>query len=230
MKRSAKRAPVNEKPQPDGRRRQVSAVVLRYIAYSGLMLCGRSIGRRARSASTSALGHRPYELAKKVFTMLLLFGGSFGNLSNLKHDPELAKALGNMVVVWSHAEQALVHLLGTIGNMPSAMACAAYYRIPTFESRVKVICGMLTEWKTDKHDREHIGKRIKGLNRLSATRNKYAHRTYLIRNLSSETYLCNYRTESGDPDRIEILKANDVQIHVAAVEETANKIWHLVVR
>ena len=65
--------------------------------------------------------------------MLLPFGGSIGNLSNLKHDPELAKALGNMVVVCRpHAEQALVHLLGTIGNMPSAMACAAYYRIPTF--------------------------------------------------------------------------------------------------
>ena len=62
-------------PSQTGAGAKSSAVVLRYIAYSGLMLCGRSIGRRARSGSTSALGHRPYELAKKVFTMLLLFGG-----------------------------------------------------------------------------------------------------------------------------------------------------------
>lgn len=158
---------------------------------------------------------------------MLFLAGTFGGLRNLNHDPELAKALGDMVVVWSNAEQSLVNVLHRMSSLPYPMAVAAYYKIPTFEARVKVIRAMLCEWKTDKYDIKAIDRAVLKLNVLARTRNKYVHRTWLIRNLSSETYLCNYRTETEDPDRMELVNVSVVRNHVSAVERRAIALWQI---
>jgi len=65
----------------------------------------------------------------------------------MDHDPDLAHALWNMIVAWSRAETSLVNTFATISGMHFNIATIAYYRIPTFEARVKVIQAMLTEWR-----------------------------------------------------------------------------------
>jgi hypothetical protein len=72
------------------------------------------------------------------------------SIRDLTHDPKLALALGNMVVAWADAERALIRVFGRIAKIDYKLAVAAYYRIPTFESRVKVIRAMLDESKTRK--------------------------------------------------------------------------------
>jgi hypothetical protein len=161
--------------------------------------------------------------------MLLLFG-TFGGLRDLKHDPELANALGNMVVIWSNAEQALMNLLHKMTGTPHPMATAAYYKIPTFEARVKALRAMICEWETEKFDRKAIDKTVLKLNYLSQTRNRFVHWTYLVQNGSGETFLCNYRKASGDPDRIIPINAANVRNHVEAVERRTVTLWTLLER
>jgi hypothetical protein len=161
---------------------------------------------------------------------MLFFFGTFGGLRDFKHDPDLAIALGNMVAVWSNAEQALVNLLHKMGQLPYSMASSAYYKIPTFEARTKVLRGMLCEWDTEQFDVKAIDRGILKLNALARTRNKYVHWTYLVMNGTGETWICNYRRPSGDPDRMEKLTASSVLNHVAAVERRAVTLWTLTGR
>lgn len=158
--------------------------------------------------------------------MLLLFG-TFGGLRDLKHDRELAAALGDMVIAWSNAEQALVQVFHKLTNTSHAMATAAYYRIPTFEARTKTIRAMLSEWETDQYDPAEIQRAILKLNGLARTRNNWVHSTWLWQNGSGGTYICDYREEKDDPKRMRPVKAADVANHVEAVQLRAQAIWDL---
>jgi hypothetical protein len=144
--------------------------------------------------------------------------GTFGGIRDLKHDPKLAEALGHMVVVWSNVDQALVNLLHKMTTCSRPMASAAYYRIPTFESRIKVLLAVLREWKTETYDKEAIGRAVAKLSRLSKTRNGWVHGTWVKRNLTNHTFIFDYRAEAGGPNRRKPIKASDVTNHVEAVQ------------
>lgn len=66
----------------------------------------------------------------------------------LDYDSTLAVALGNMVVAWARAETILVFAFSAICGIKTDMATLGYYRIPSFEARVKVLRAMISEWQT----------------------------------------------------------------------------------
>jgi hypothetical protein len=67
------------------------------------------------------------------------------DIDNLGHAPDLAAALGNMVVAWARAETAIVKAYAVVTEMHYNVAAAAYYNIPTFESRTKALLAMIQD-------------------------------------------------------------------------------------
>ena len=83
-------------------------------------------------------------------------------LEDLSHDPKLANALGNMVVAWAHAEIIVFSTFARVADIGLNMAMESYYRIPTFESRVKFVLALLSQWQTKKYDKEKLVVNITG--------------------------------------------------------------------
>src|SRR5690242_5604305 len=99
----------------------------------------------------------------------------YDDLHNLDNDQALARALGNMVIAWANAETALVFAFSAVADITVNMAIMGYYRVPTFESRVKALRAMIEEWKSSKYDKVAIDHAIEKLSKLSKTRNDWVH-------------------------------------------------------
>ena len=65
------------------------------------------------------------------------------DLDSLNHDPGIAEALGNMVVAWARAETQLANVFACVLEIHFNLAMAAFYRIPTFDARSKVLLAIL---------------------------------------------------------------------------------------
>jgi len=70
---------------------------------------------------------------------------TFDDIDNLDHAPELASALGNLVVAWATAETAICFAFARISGMSANQTMMGFYRIPTFESRVKTTMALLNQ-------------------------------------------------------------------------------------
>jgi hypothetical protein len=93
------------------------------------------------------------------------------DIDNLDHDPELAAALENMIVAWARAETALVNVFALVSGMHFNVATVAYYRIPTFEARCKVIQALLEVWPLQPtHRRDALAKEVQKLRKLTTAR------------------------------------------------------------
>jgi hypothetical protein len=62
--------------------------------------------------------------------------GSYTDIFDLNDHPDIAKALGNMVLAWAGAESAMLYAMCAICGITTDMGHFGYYRIPTFEARV----------------------------------------------------------------------------------------------
>lgn len=139
-------------------------------------------------------------------------------LKDLKEYPDLAKSLGNMVIAWAYAENVLIEAMARISNMSLHMSQYSYYRIPTFESRVKFIHSLLEEWNPNNFDKDLIGKAITSLSKLSSSRNQWVHGDWCeIVEPKKEAVIFNHRLPPGSPDRRKPVKAADVDNHCEAV-------------
>jgi len=95
---------------------------------------------------------------------------SRNDIKSFDHDPELAKAMGNLLAAWAFAESTLCCTVASISGMNINMAMMGFYRIPTFEARRKVIHALLPEWKPGKFDKAAITKEVDAISDLSGTR------------------------------------------------------------
>lgn len=153
----------------------------------------------------------------------------YHSLRNLKHDPELATALGNMVVAWAHAETVLLLTLARVTGASVHMAQAGYYRVPTFESRTKFILGLMAEWHpAADFDREEILKAVEKLSKLASARNGWVHGDWCVAADKSHTVIFDHRTESGSPHRRRPVKAADIRNHNEAVLKRAAELDDLI--
>ena len=64
---------------------------------------------------------------------------AYRTITGLSHDPKLAAALGDMIVAWAYAETVLINTLTRVLGSNLNKIQAGYYRIPTFESRVRFL-------------------------------------------------------------------------------------------
>ena len=147
---------------------------------------------------------------------------------NLDHDPELAQALGNMVAAWAHAEKVLLSTLSRIADIGMNMSLDGYFRIPTFESRVKFIVALIPEWKTEKFDKAAISTAIEKLAKLAKTRNNWVHGDWCIDYTKRETIVFNHRIPPDAQGRRKTVKAQDVRNHCEAVIRRATNLADLI--
>lgn len=156
------------------------------------------------------------------------------SIRDLTHDPKLALALGNMVVAWADAERALISVFAHISKLDYMMAIRAYYRIPTLESRVKVIRALLEESKVAKKRRLAMETELARLNRLAATRNQWIHNSWCAGpgimsgpSANAPTVIFNYREPPDSDKRRRSIKAADVRNHVRALHRCSEEL-HLL--
>jgi hypothetical protein len=155
----------------------------------------------------------------------------YNDLTHLKHNPELAQAIGHMMVAWAYAETALCCTLARISGMNINMAMMGFYRIPTFEARRKFIQSLILEWqKPGKYDKAAISKEVDGISDLSATRNDWVHGIWCLSDdLKQETVIFDMRRAEGKGRRKEV-KAADVNNHVEALLARAKRLTVLIDR
>jgi hypothetical protein len=140
------------------------------------------------------------------------------SLDHLLHDPEIATALGYMVVAWAQADEALIMAFSAISGMDLNMAAVAYYRIPTFEARTKVIRALIEGWPNEKLDLPAIDKAIQKLSKLARARNDWVHGCWAHDQERNCTYVFDFRVPVGDKSRRKLISAHDVLNHIDAVQ------------
>ena len=149
-------------------------------------------------------------------------------LKNLDHDPSLAQALGNMVVVWAYTDTVLFSTISRVTGIGLNMAMTGYHRIPTFEARVKFILALLSEWKTDKFDREAISTAIEKISHLAGTRNHWVHGDWCANREKTEVVIFDHRSAPDTSGRRKPVKAADIKNHYEAVQKRAAALAELI--
>jgi hypothetical protein len=149
-------------------------------------------------------------------------------LEDLSHDPKLAEALGNMVVAWAHAEIMVFCTFARATEIGLNMAMESYYRIPTFESRIKFIRALLSEWNTAKFDKDQIDIAVKKLSKLASARNHWVHGDWCIDKTKTKTVIFDHRATPEAKARRKPVKTADVVNHCKAVKKRAAALGKLV--
>ncbi len=151
------------------------------------------------------------------------------DLDNLDHDPELAVAIGNMIIAWSRAETSLVNVFSLVTGTDFNLATIAYYRIPSFEARCKVVLAVLEAWQLrPPARRDALVKHVQKLRSLAKTRNDWVHGLWCLDGASQKTVVFDFRQSEETTDRRRIVKAHDVLDHVRAVRKRTGQISELV--
>jgi hypothetical protein len=149
-------------------------------------------------------------------------------IKTLKDEPELAKSLGDMVIAWSYAEQALMNVMARVTELPLNTVLGAYYRIPTINSRMQFLLGLLENWAKAGFDPPAISDEIRGLGKLSATRNHWIHNEWFRGQTSREIVQFDQRAKIDSPSRRKSIKAADITNHNNAVLQRCDRINTLV--
>jgi hypothetical protein len=149
-------------------------------------------------------------------------------LVSLMHDPQLAAALGDMVVAWAAAETILITTLTQILGSNLNLIQVGYYRIPTFESRVKVINALIDKWEPKGFDKPAIKRAVTKLAKLASARNHWIHGNWCASEDFTETVIFDYRSSADSPNRRKPVKAADVENHTNAVRLRTHELLHLV--
>lgn len=149
-------------------------------------------------------------------------------LKDLDHAPEIAAALGNMIVAWAHADQMLIFALARISGMTIHMAQDGYHRLPTFEARVKFLKAIADEWQPEDFDKPAILQGIDKLAKLARSRNHWVHGDWCAPDDRSSTVVFDMRAKDGTPDRRKTVKAHDIDHHRQRVIERADELGELI--
>ncbi|MCW4116407.1 hypothetical protein NPA31_015700 [Aurantimonas sp. MSK8Z-1] len=150
---------------------------------------------------------------------------TYNDLDALPNNPDIAEALGNVMIVWAYAEAALSFAFASIAGMPINMALAGFYRIPTFEARTNTLLAFSQEWTPDKPEKkDQAVKLIENLKRLSKTRNDWVHGIWCQANRTGEIVTFHLRAPESSGRRRKPIKAHDINDHVQHVRASAEKL------
>jgi hypothetical protein len=152
----------------------------------------------------------------------------FFELKTVEGDPELGYALGDMVVAWAYAETILMGVLACITDCGLNMIQTGYYRIPTFEARIKFNRALIPEWETTVFDKDAIDHEIEKLSSISGKRNHWIHGNWCYERHSREIVIFDHRAETTSPHRRKPVKAHDVKNHADTVRKRAETLAGLI--
>jgi len=159
--------------------------------------------------------------------MILQFLGTYGHSGDLKHAPDIAQAMGDLVAAWSLADWILLVALHRILGIPQTDCAIIFYSIPTFDGRVKLIKNLLKASARIQGPVDNLLRAIEGLRGLSGTRNSLIHGNWAIGNLTNETVIFDYLEPAG-PKRKRSIKAHDILGHVEAVNRRRTDLYQAV--
>jgi hypothetical protein len=138
-------------------------------------------------------------------------------ISNLKHDRQLAAALGDMLVAWAAAENALLVAMAYVLSANLHQMQVGYYRVPTFEARTKLLRALIIEWKAKGSEKDRMSHVISKLSKLSTVRNGWVHGDWAVDKARKKTVIFDFRETASSPKRNRPGKAADVTNHIKAV-------------
>ena len=144
------------------------------------------------------------------------------DLADLDHDPEIAKALGNLVVVWARTESALSFVLSEVMEINPNKAQIIFHRIPGFQGKINFI-KTLIEQSDYGYDRK--GKLLSSVSlfeKLALQRNHWIHGIWCVNEGRHETSLFHFRGKA-EAQRTPV-KAKDIIDHITAVQGEIEKI------
>jgi hypothetical protein len=151
----------------------------------------------------------------------------FEALSDLRHDRDLAGAIGDVIIAWSYAEGSLLEAGHAATGMPISTVSDMLAAVPTFESKVKVISTLVRRHVVEHSQRDSLLKAIEELQKLSGTRNGWVHGRWAASIDKTSTVIFDVRKEVGSPERRRPIKQADVDGHYDAVIERAAEIMRL---
>lgn len=139
-------------------------------------------------------------------------------ISNIDFAPDIAQALGEIMVAWSYIESVLLGLLNCLTRTRYSQSAAIFYSIPTFAGRVTLIKNIIeTHHSLTKPECEEILQAIEAVRGLSGTRNSYVHHAWAVTSDFSSVVLFDYTAEPNGPNRRKTVKSNDMRQHADAV-------------
>lgn len=150
------------------------------------------------------------------------------DIDNLDHAPHLVEALGNVMIAWAKAETVLSWAFARVFEIHPNRASFGFYRIPTFEARIKVILGMMEQWETAQYDKGKLREIIERISQKSLTRNAWVHGVWCKNQDSDETVIFRFREPEGLGKRIKIIRITDVQNHLSALRADIKELAGLV--
>ena len=152
----------------------------------------------------------------------------YSSLRTLEHDPDLAAALGNMIIAWAYAEEALIGATARILSSGLNLVQAGYYAMPTVDARINFTRELITEWDCPRDfDKDAIDSEIEKLGKLTSARNHWIYGLWCATEDRSETVIFDHRRQ--DPaKRREPIKASDVENHTMAVLARADDLDILI--
>jgi hypothetical protein len=106
-----------------------------------------------------------------------------------------------MMIAWAHADEALIGAIARILGSNVNMVQAGYYRLPTFESRVKFARALLSEWQSSGFDKQAIDREIGKLGGLASTRNHWVHGHWCFDDGTSEVVVFDHRSGESSSGR-----------------------------
>jgi hypothetical protein len=103
--------------------------------------------------------------------------------------------------------------------MDYAMVHDMLARVPTFESRVKIVRTLVERWATPGPEADSVLEGVGKLSALSKTRNRLVHGHWVSTLERDLTVVFDFRELRGTPRHRRTVKAHDVAAHVNAVQE-----------
>jgi len=89
---------------------------------------------------------------------------------------EMAQAIGDMIVQWSHLEEAMIEVLASLlGGANDAPARQIFRSLTSVQARLKVMNSLLHEAKSNKGKPKYYGEIISEFASLNKLRNQYVH-------------------------------------------------------
>jgi len=143
--------------------------------------------------------------------------------ASLDYAPEIARALGEIIIAWSYSEFVTLALFQSLTDRNYGECATIFGSIPTFDGRVKLIKNVAKSNETkDKH--KEIFDALEGLRGLSGTRNSYVHQSWTASADGTETVTFNYLEPKSSPGRRREIKAHDLLNHAEAVRRKATNL------
>jgi hypothetical protein len=143
--------------------------------------------------------------------------GIYSPIKQASTAPELATALGDMMLAWTAAELAQVDAFAVLLNTSHHKASRLYQKLPNFRSRTQALLVLI-----ELHpDFDRIKPVVLKISSLSKTRNDWVHGSFIRSWTGDDVRAVNNDEPSESPKRSKPIKAADIYNHANAVRGRA---------